>query len=80
MTVALQDQDFVSEFKQSSEFCIPHLKRLLPDLEGKRVAAVLRHQRACMESLKEELAGIAYNRRDLLLRRTPGLLESKLRF
>jgi hypothetical protein len=56
MVIALRDQDFVAEFKQSSGLCIPHLKRLLPNLDGKRQATVLGHQRARMESLKGELA------------------------
>jgi hypothetical protein len=56
MVIALRDQDFIAEFKQSSGLCIPHLKRLLPNLDMKRQVAVLGHQRTCMENLKGELA------------------------
>jgi hypothetical protein len=56
IAVALRDQDFVIKFKQSGGLCIPHLKRLMPKLDGKRQITVLSHQRACMESLKGELA------------------------
>ncbi len=56
MVVSLRDQDFVAEFKQSNGLCIPHLKRLLPSLDGKRQAVILGHQRTCMEELKSELA------------------------
>jgi hypothetical protein len=56
MAIALRNQDFVTEFKESSGLCGPHLKRIMPNLEGKRAAAVISHQRACMESLKGELA------------------------
>jgi Family of unknown function (DUF6062) len=53
---ALRDQDFIAEFKQSNGFCLPHLKRILPDLDGKRRGVVLLHQSACLEELKAELA------------------------
>ena len=56
LVAALRDQDFVSEFQQSTGFCFPHLKRLLPKLDQKQQTAVLDHQRARMESLKAELA------------------------
>ena len=56
MAVALRDPDFVAEYKLSNGLCIPHLKQILPVLDGKRQAAVLGHQRARMETLKDELA------------------------
>jgi hypothetical protein len=56
MVPALRDQDFITEFKQSTGLCIPHLKRILPKLDGKRRAVVLLHQNACLEQLRAELA------------------------
>ena len=56
MVSALRDQDFISEFKQSPGLCIPHLKRILPKLDGKRQAVVLLHQNTCLEQLRGELA------------------------
>jgi len=56
LVVALSNQDFVTEFKQSSGLCLPHVKVLLPRLDGKRQAAVLELQRTCLETLKDELA------------------------
>jgi hypothetical protein len=56
MAHALRDKDFIAEFKQSSGLCIPHLRRLLPSLDGEMQEIVLGHQLTCMESLKGELA------------------------
>jgi hypothetical protein len=50
---ALREQAFLAEFKQSDGLCIPHLTRLLPNLEGRRLAEVLGHQLACLEILRE---------------------------
>jgi hypothetical protein len=56
MTIALRDQDFIDEFRLSNGLCIPHLQRLLPNLDGNRKAIILEHERACLESLYSELA------------------------
>ena len=56
MVPALREQDFITEFKQSTGLCIPHLKRIIPKLDGKRSAVVLLHQNACLEELRGELA------------------------
>jgi hypothetical protein len=56
ITVALRNEDFVTEFKQSSGLCLPHLQRLLPKLDRKRQATILGFQSACLENLKGELA------------------------
>jgi hypothetical protein len=56
MAVALRNEDFVTEFKQSSGLCIPHLQALLPKLDRKRQAALLGFQSVCLENLKGELA------------------------
>jgi hypothetical protein len=56
MGVGLRDQDFIAEYNRSKGLCIPHLQRLLPNLDGKRQAVILSHQRDCMEDLKIELA------------------------
>jgi hypothetical protein len=53
---SLRDQDFLAEFNQSDGLCIPHLKRLISKLDGKRQAAVLDHQYERMVSLEGELA------------------------
>jgi hypothetical protein len=56
MVPALRDQDFITEFKQSTGLCIPHLKRILPKLDGKRRGVVLLHQCDCLKELRWELA------------------------
>ena len=56
MVSALLDQGFISEFKHSSGLCIPHLKRILPKLDGNRRGIVLLHQHDCLEKLRGELA------------------------
>jgi hypothetical protein len=53
---SISNQDFMTEFKQSSGLCIPHLRHLLPRLDGKSRAAVLDLQRIHLENLKGELA------------------------
>ncbi|HTX90059.1 MAG TPA: DUF6062 family protein [Anaerolineales bacterium] len=52
---ALKDQDFVNAYQASNGLCLPHLKLLLPKLDQKRQSSLLTHQRARMESLKNEL-------------------------
>jgi len=56
MAIALRDEDFVTEFKQSNGLCIPHLKRLLSKLDRKRQTTILTFQSACLENLQGELA------------------------
>jgi hypothetical protein len=56
IAVALRNEDFITEFKQSSGLCLPHLQRLLPKLDRKRQATILGFQSVCLENLKGELA------------------------
>jgi len=56
MVPVLRDQDFIAEFNQSTGLCIPHLKRILPKLDGNRRGVVLLHQNDCLEKLRGELA------------------------
>jgi len=56
LAAVLRQADFVDEFRLSSGFCIPHLKRLLPRLDEKRQQIVLAVECERMESLKSELA------------------------
>jgi hypothetical protein len=56
IAVALRNEDFVTEFKQSSGLCIPHLQHLLPKLDRKKQATILDFQSVCLENLKGELA------------------------
>jgi hypothetical protein len=53
---AFSNQEFVSEFMESSGLCFPHLQLLLPRLDGEQRAIVLGLQRTRLESLKSELA------------------------
>lgn len=56
MAGAFRNEDFVTEFKQSSGLCIPHLQALLPKLDRKTQATLLGFQSTCLENLKGELA------------------------
>jgi len=56
IAVALRNEDFVIEFKQSSGLCIPHLQRLLPKLDRKSQAIIISFQSECLVILKGELA------------------------
>jgi len=56
LVAALRQTDFVDEFGESGGLCLPHLKRLLPRLDGKPQAIVLALQCERMEALKGELA------------------------
>jgi hypothetical protein len=56
LAAALRDQDFLDEYQTSAGLCLPHLQRLLPKLDQKRLTVLLAHQRSKMESLHGELA------------------------
>jgi hypothetical protein len=56
IVVALRNEDFVTEFRQSSGLCLPHLQLLLPKLDRKRQTTILGFQFECLENLKGELA------------------------
>jgi hypothetical protein len=56
LAAALRSQDFIDEYQKSDGLCLPHLKRLLPRLDQKRMTVLLAHQQEQMEDLKGELA------------------------
>ena len=56
LSAGLIDQEFVQEYQKSNGLCLPHLRRLLPELNQKSQQVILEQQRSKLQNLANELA------------------------